>query len=482
MRSLRSRTFGPVGAVLAIAGSIGAQRPAIGPNVRQYVKIDTATIALTHARVIDGTGAPTRVNQTLLIRDGRIAALGPDGSVQIPAGALTIDLTGKTLIPGIVGLHEHLLYPVGPVRAYTGESFSRLYLAGGVTTIRTAGTNNGFAEIRLGRDIEAGRKPGPWIDATAPYLDGNGPQTLAHVLQGPEDAERFVNYWADAGAKSFKAYTTISRAELAAAIKAAHKRGLKLTGHICSVTHHEAAEMGIDNIEHSFYSISDFAKDRVPDQCPRSASVADMDMTSAPVQALIKELVAKGVSYTSTLPAPETLTPGRPMPKGLEVLVPSLKADFENAYQRMNSGNGRPGVKAAGPNGSLEGTLLGKVIQGDLMFYRAGGLLVAGTDPTAGGGTIAGFSNHRQFELMVEGGFTPLEAIKVMTLNGAIYMGRDKLVGSIATGKQADLVVIAGDPSVRASDINNVEIVFKQGVGYDPAKLIASVTGKTGLW
>jgi enamidase len=170
------------------------------------------------------------------------------------------------------------------------------------------------------------------------------------------------------------------------------------------------------------------------------------------------------------------------MPKGLEVLVPSLKADFENAYRRRNSGNGGRGANAAGPNGSLDGTLLGKVIQGDLMFYRAGGLLVAGTDPTAGGGVIAGFSNHRQFELMVEGGFTPLEAIKVMTLNGATYMGRDKLVGSIATGKQADLVVIAGDPSTQASDINNVETVFKQGVGYDPAKLIASVMGKAGLW
>ena len=262
MSSLRTLTLVALAGAVAIAGSIGAQRPTIGPNVRPYVKIDTAIIALTHARVIDGTGAPTRANQTLVIRDGKIAALGNDGSVQIPAGALTIDLTGKTLIPGIVGLHEHLLYPVGPVRAYTGESFSRLYLAGGVTTMRTAGTNNGFAEIRLGTTSRPGRKPGPWIDATAPYLDGNGPQALAHVLTGPEDAEKFVNYWADAGAKSFKAYTTISRAELAAAIKAAHKRGLKLTGHICSVTHHEAAEMGIDNIEHSFYAISDFVPNR----------------------------------------------------------------------------------------------------------------------------------------------------------------------------------------------------------------------------
>lgn len=496
MISLRTLTLACVAVAVASAGAsnIAAQRPTIGNAVRQYVKVDTAIVALTHARVIDGTGAPARANQTLIIREGKIASVGNDGSITIPSGALTIDLTGKTVIPGIVGLHEHLLYPVGPVRAYTGESFSRLYLAGGVTTMRTAGTNNGFAEIRLGQDIEAGKKPGPWIDATAPYLDGNGPQTLAHVLTDPADAERMVNYWADAGAKSFKAYTTISRAELAAAIVAAHKRGLKVTGHLCSVTHHEAAEMGIDNIEHSFYSISDFVPDRQPDQCPRNANVANMDMNGAPVQALIKEMVAKHVAYTSTLTAPETLTPGRPMPKGLEVLVPSLKADFENAHQRLNSGMRRPGqagatgdstarpAPPANPSGKLDGTLLGKVIQGDLMFYRAGGLLTAGTDPTAGGGVIPGFANHRQFELMVEGGFTPLEALKVMTLNGAIYMGRDKLVGSIAAGKQADLVVIVGDPSTRSSDINNVETVFKQGVGYDPAKLIASITGKAGLY
>ena len=147
MRSLR--TVATVVGALAIAGSVGAQRPTIGQNVRPYVKVDTAIVALTHARIIDGTGAPARANQTLVIRDGKIAALGNDGSVQIPSGALTIDLTGKTVIPGIVGLHEHLLYPVGPVRAYTGESFSRLYLAGGVTTMRTAGTNNGFAPARI---------------------------------------------------------------------------------------------------------------------------------------------------------------------------------------------------------------------------------------------------------------------------------------------------------------------------------------------
>ena len=115
-------------------------------------------------------------------------------------------------------------------------------------------------------------------------------------------------------------------------------------------------------------------------------------------------------------------------------------------------------------------------------FVKAGGLLVAGTDPTGSGGVIPGFSNQRQIELLVEAGFTPVEAISIGTLNGAKYLGRDAAVGSIAAGKQADLVVVAGDPSATIADVRKVETVFRQGIGYDPAKLIASVTGRVGLW
>ena len=115
-------------------------------------------------------------------------------------------------------------------------------------------------------------------------------------------------------------------------------------------------------------------------------------------------------------------------------------------------------------------------------FARAGGTLIAGTDPTGGGGVVPGFSNQRQLELLVEEGFTPLEAIRIGTLNAARYLGRDARVGTIAPGKQADLVVIAGDPSSAIADVRNVETVFKQGVGFDPQKLIDSVRGKVGLW
>ena len=118
----------------------------------------------------------------------------------------------------------------------------------------------------------------------------------------------------------------------------------------------------------------------------------------------------------------------------------------------------------------------------EVAFFRAGGLLIAGTDPTGGGGVIAGYSDQREVELLVESGLSPLEAIKVCTLNGATYLGRGDRVGSIAQGKQADLVVIDGDPSARIDDIRKVTMVFKDGVGYDPARLIASVKGKAGVF
>jgi imidazolonepropionase-like amidohydrolase len=115
-------------------------------------------------------------------------------------------------------------------------------------------------------------------------------------------------------------------------------------------------------------------------------------------------------------------------------------------------------------------------------FAKAGGLLVAGTDPTGSGGVIPGYSDQREIELLVEAGFTPLEAISICTLNGAKYLGRNRTIGTIAIGKQADLVVVRGDPATKISDVRNVETVFKQGIGYDPAKLIESVKGRVGLW
>jgi len=456
---------------------LNAQRPTLSTAVRAYIAVDTPVVALTHARVIDGTGAAARDDQTLIIRDGRIAALGASRSVAIPAGAQVIDVTGKSVIPGLVMVHEHLFYPTAPgIYANLEESFTRLYLAGGVTSMRTGGNLNGFGDIGVKRAIDAGKKPGPWIDATAPYLEGPGlGLDQVHELTGPDDARRMVNFWADAGATSFKAYMHITHAELGTAIEEAHKRGLKVTGHLCSVTYREAAALGIDDLEHGFFVSTDFVTDKKPDECPGQAAgqtaLGAVDLNGDAVRSLIADLVKRHVALTSTLTIFETLVPGRPLPPGLDVLDPLLRAQFEQRH-----------AATAANVQSTFGSLFAKARAMEVAFARGGGLLLAGTDPTGGGGVIPGYSNQHELELLVESGFTPLEAIRIGTLNGATFLGRANRVGSIAVGKDADLVVLRGDPATRISDVRNVQIVFKQGIGYDPAKLIESVRGKVGLF
>jgi enamidase len=284
-----------------------------------------------------------------------------------------------------------------------------------------------------------------------------------------------VNFWAEEGATSIKTYMHITRAELGAAIEEAHKRGMKVTGHLCSVTYREAASLGIDNLEHGLFASTDFVAEKKPDECPGQgagqAALAAVDPSGQAVRSLLAELVRRHVALTSTLTVFETFVPGRPLPPGLDVLEPQLRAQFEQLHARV-AGNPR----------SLYSTLYPKAAAMELAFARAGGLLLVGTDPTGGGGVIPGYSNQHALELLVESGFTPLEAIRIGTSNGATYLGRADRVGTIALGKQADLVVVNGDPSARIGDIRNVQIVFKQGVGYDPAKLIESVKGKVGLF
>lgn len=481
------RTAGLAAAILATGlamATTGAQGPPPRPSsashptlsnaVLEFVKVDAPVVALTNARVIDGTGAAARDRQTIIIKGRNIAAFGDTDRITPPDGTTMVDLTGKTVIPGIVMMHEHLYYPNGPqVYGQLGRSFTRLYLAGGVTTIRTGGNVNGFMDLKLRRLIEEGQLPGPSIDATAPYLNGPNNFLQMHALRDATEARRHVEYWAEVGATSFKAYMSITKAELGAAIEAAHARGLKVTGHLCSVTYAEAADLGIDNLEHGFLAATDFVGDKKPDECPGQRrgqeTIASLDENGAPFNALVKKLVDRHVALTSTLTVFETFAPGRPLPPGLDVLVPALRQQFQETYARVSQNKQ-----------SLR--LLPKAMALERAFVRAGGLLTAGTDPTGAGGVVPGFSNQRQIELLVEAGFSPVEAISIATLNGARYLGRDARIGSIAFGKQADLVVLDGDPSRNIGDIRKVETVFKQGVGFDPVKLIDSVKERVGLW
>ena len=476
-------------ALPANAAQVLAPPAPAGAAVQPYVKIKAGLIALTHARLIDGTGAPEQADRTIVIDGGRIAAVLEPGA-PAPAGATVIDLTGRTVIPGLVGMHDHLFYIARPNLDAGGHSdapilapqmsFSapRMYLAAGVTTLRTAGSVEPYADLELKKQIDAGALPGPHLDVTGPYLEGAGsPFVQMHQLKDAEDARRTVAFWADQGATSFKAYMYITRAELKAAIDEAHKHGLKITGHLCAVTYPEAAELGIDDLEHGFFVNTQLDPGKRPDVCPDTTgdpTIEAMTPDSPAGKALIQLLISKHVAVTSTLPVFEQDLPEHaPLnPKAMATLSPqALEAYLYSRNRRaLQSAKRHDEAKLQYAND----------IALERAFVAAGGQLLAGPDPTGNGGVLPGFGDQREVELLVDAGFSAEQAIEIASLNGAKFMGLADRIGSIAPGKDADLVVVSGDPAKTIADIEKVEIVFKDGVGYDPAALLASVRGRYG--
>jgi len=469
---------------LLFSFTIGAIAQGPGAERQQFIRVEAPLVALLHVRVIDGTGAAPQDDQTILISDGKIQSVGPGSSVTVPPSAKSLDLSGYTVLPGLVGMHDHMFFPMGgnpPIYSDMGISFPRLYLALGVTTIRTTGSVAPFTDLEIKRRIDSGSMIGPKMWVTAPYLEGAGAYTpVMHELTGADDARRMVNYWADEGATSFKAYMNITRDELRAAVEEAHKRGLKVTGHLCSIGFREAAEIGIDNLEHGLLPDSEFVPGKQPDKCPAgvSESLQKLDVNGPDAQKTIQTLVAKKVALTSTLPVFEA---GAPLTQnGIGAARALLNPRMLNTMStdtRVRYLTSRARVSANSP----AALLVRKSMDFERAFVKAGGLLIAGLDPTGNGGIVAGFGDHREVELLVEAGFTPVEAIKIASFNGAQFLGEDARIGSIASGKQADLMVVKGNPAADINDIEKVEIVFKDGVGYDSEKLIQSVQGLVGV-
>jgi imidazolonepropionase-like amidohydrolase len=465
--------------ILLLAAAASAQS-AFTPGVKPFLSVDAPVVVLQHVRVIDGTGAAPAENQTLVIDHGKIAAVGPFASTEAPAGAEVLDLRGTTVVPGLVGMHEHLFYPSGggiPMYNEQAFSFPRLYLASGVTTARTGGSLEPYTDLNVKRLVDSGRMPGPKLYVTGPYLEGPGSfAAQMHELTGPDDAARTVEYWAGEGVTSFKAYMNITRAELKAAIDAAHRHGIKVTGHLCSVGFREAADLGIDNLEHGLLVDTEFHPGKHPDLCPPQAvtrgEMAGIDIDSAPLKAMIADLVAHHVAITSTLAVFEAFDGDRPplAQRFLDAVNPQAAISYLGARARARGGEDSPSLAA-----------LKKELEFEEAFVKAGGLLMAGADPTGNGGALAGFADQRNIELLVEGGFTPIEAIRIATSNAAGFLGESARIGTIAAGKQADLVVLNGNPAAHIADIEKVKLVFQDGAGYDPAKLLDSVRGAAGL-
>jgi len=477
----------PLLAALAVAlpGRAAAQDEEVrsGPAtpsseaVRKHVAVDAPLVAITGVRIVDGTGSPPAPDRTVVIENGRIRAVGPADEVAIPEGAEVLEREGYTLVPGLVGLHNHTFYTTSDRRAQLSFSAPRLYLASGVTTIRTTGSYSPYSEINLKRDIERGAVPGPRTFITGPYLTGAGEGAGSHMSQlgSDDDARRVVEYWAEEGVDWFKAYTRISREALGAAIREAHRHGKKFTAHLCSVTFREAVELGIDNLEHGYFTNTGWDPGKEPDECPAGfrERLADLDLESPEVEATIRAMVENDVALTSTLAVYELFVPGRPplRDRTLEAMAPEVREEYLASRAAI----------AERAEQSFMPEVFRKAGRFEKMFHEAGGLLAAGVDPTGNGGALPGFGDQRNFELLVEAGFTPVEALRIMTLNGARVLGIAEEVGTIEPGKRADLVLIHGNPIEEPEEIRNVELVFREGVGFDSESLIEEVRGVVGV-
>ena len=467
----------PLLSLLAAVPAAAQQARQLSAQAKFFASVDAPVVALTNVRLIDGTGAPARDGQTIVIENDKVAAVGPAAQVRVPDGARVIDLTGHTVIPGLVGLHDHMYYSsaAGGSMKMMLQSYPKLFLGAGVTTIRTAGSTDSYQELNLRSAIASGLLVGPEVFVTGPYLQGPGmgPGPM-HPVDGPEDARRMVRYWSEEGVTWFKAYTQISRAALGAAIDEAHKHGVKVTAHLCSVGYREAVALGIDNLEHGLFANTEFYRDKQPDVCPTagdSAIFAAADLDNPDVQRTIQEMVRRKVSLTSTLAVYETGTPTRVTrdQRVLDALMPDAAVAVGRWYD--NAPNAKDATARA---------VLRKTMAFEAAFLKAGGLLAAGADPCCLH-VIAGFGDQRNYELLVEAGLSPEQAVQVMTLNGARVLGISDRTGSVTAGKQADLVVLLGDPARSPADIRNVVTVFRLGVGYDSAKLLAAVKGQVGI-
>ncbi|UII26898.1 amidohydrolase family protein [Fulvivirga maritima] len=441
------------------------KRTELNQKVLKYIKYKSDVLVLTNATVFDGKGNSANNKQTLIVENGYFQSIGHTSEIKIPKGATIIDLEGKTVIPGIVGVHNHLHIPRFP---FVGETASKLYLASGVTTIQTCGSASPEQEIKLSKKIEQGKVIGPKIIISGPYFTGKGGNPNMIIPRNENHIKDTIQYWTEKGVRWFKVYRHTTPSDLEVIIKEAHKRNAKVTGHLCSITFEEATNFGIDGIEHGLNSTSDFRKNKTFGICDGSREYIDeLDIKSEEVKRLQQLMIDSNVFLTSTLAIYEASIPNRAFAdeRALEVMSPFLKSQYN---ERRNN------FDIQKSSDSVRESRLKRIMEFEYQFFKMGGTLTAGVD--AGRHVLPGFGDQRNFELLKEAGFTSEEAIKIMTSNGAEVLSNSE-IGVIESGKKADFVVINGDIK---ENIRNVELVFKDGYGYDPNLILEEMNGKFG--
>ncbi len=411
-------------------------------------------LALVGATLIDGTGRPALPDATVVIKNGRIVEVGPQAQVKIPKSATIIDEHGKTLLPGLWDMHAH----------FEQVEWGPIYLAAGVTTVRDVGNELEF--ITAVRDAVAnGRGLGPRL-LMAGVVDGSGPLALGvQRVDTPDQAREWVDRYHSAGFQQIKIYSSVKLEEVKAVADEAHRLGMTVTGHVPEgLNAYQVIEAGQDQINHIGY-IADIMHKTLPSDAKRPErmkAMADIDLGSAEAQKAIAFLKAHHTVIDPTLALFEffTATTAKPVSSfepGVAKIAPELAEQLTDV--------GPPSERSK---------LTEKIFEKDLeiigALHRAGVPIVVGTDQT-----VPGYSVHREIELYVQAGFTPMEAIQAASLVPARVMGIDKEVGTIQKGKRADLIVLNGNPLDDIRNTRNVEYVITNGVMYNCAELWKSV-------
>ena len=409
--------------------------------------------------VFDPETKTVRPGQTVVVRGDRIAAVGAEGRVAVPAGAEVIDGRGKTLLPGLWDMHVH-----------AGALDGLLHLAAGVTTVRDLG-NDTTTILDLRRRWESGEAVGPRLIA-AGFLDGPGQYTgpIGPKVATPEEARAAVEMYHRLGFEQIKVYSSLDPKLFPVIVEAAHARGMRVSGHIpWPMLAQDAVRQGIDELQHGNFLLLNFLGDSIDTRTPArfhapARMAADLDLASPRVAEFVRLLKERDIVVDPTLAAFEDLFVSRP-----GVPAPSLAAVATRMPPTVQRGILSGGLPVPEGMDARYRASHGKMMELVAMLHRAGVRLVPGTDGTAG------FTLHRELELWVQAGIPAADALYAATLGSARLTKRDDRLGRVAPGMLADLVLVDGDPTRRISDIRNTRLVVKGGTVFTPDAIYAEL-------
>ncbi|HTS37592.1 MAG TPA: amidohydrolase family protein [Candidatus Solibacter sp.] len=412
------------------------------------------TLAIVGATLVDGTGAAAVLDSAVVIKDGRIIAAGPRSKVKIPKDANVVDAKGKTILPGLWDMHAH----------FEQVEWGPIYLAAGVTTVRDCGNELEF--IKAVRDAVAqGRGLGPRL-LLAGIVDGSGPLQLGvERVDTPEQAKEWVDRYHQAGFQQIKIYSSVKLEVVKAVADEAHKLGMTVTGHVPEgLNAYQVIEAGQDQINHIGY-IADImhaplAKDAK--RIDRIKAIADIDLDSAEAKKAVAFLKDHHTVLDPTMALFElfnanTTKPPSSFEPGVNKIAPELAQQLTD-------------VEPPNELSPIRQQAFEKELAMIGVLHRANVPIVAGTDQA-----VPGYSLHREIELYVQAGFTPMEAIQAATIDPARAMGLDKESGTVEKGKRGDLILIQGDPLADIHNTRNVEYVITNGTMYHTAEMWQSV-------